>query len=67
MPHPMRYPFWGSLGEDRRWLAMEHCMEKVVPRLALKGVWSSDEGMPGTQRCLASYWNSRWLIPSLCN
>lgn len=46
---------------------MEHCMEKVVPRLAL-GVWTSNEG------CLKHKdakpllrIGSRWLMPPLCN
>lgn len=46
MPHPIQYQFWESLEEERRWLAMEHFMEKVVPTLALMDVWTSDD------RCL---------------
>lgn len=29
----------GNLEEERRLLAMEPCIEKVVPRLALKDIW----------------------------
>lgn len=68
MPHPMQHQFWGSLEEERKWLAVEHCMEKAVPRLALKDVWTRDEG------CLEHRdakplirIGSRGLIPSLCS
>lgn len=56
----MQYQFWGSLEEERKWLATEHCMEKAVPRLALKDVWTRD-AKPLTRI------GSRGLIPSLCS
>lgn len=63
MPYPMQYPFGCSLEEERRWLTLEHCMEKLIPRLALKDIWTSDErclkhrdAKPLTRR------GSRWLM-----
>ena len=68
MPKPKQYRSWVELEEERRLLAMEHCIEKVIPRLAWKGVWTRDEGcreyrdaQPFTGR------GHRWLIPSLSN
>lgn len=64
MRNSMQYQFGGSMEEEKRWLAME----KVIPRLALKDVWTSDE------RCLKqrdakplTRIGSRWLVPSLGN
>ena len=38
MPKPSNQFLGGCLEKDRRLLTMEHCMEKMVPKLALKDV-----------------------------